>query len=87
MRRLSAGGVPLLLMCYFLNAALSPLCCLPGRAEAVAATPSRSPHQPSLEHSKRLTGNYESFFMVPVCVCVWLCRPSVWNGVYSLSTG
>lgn len=25
--------------------------------------------------------------MVPVCVCVWLCRPSVWNGVYSLSTG
>nr|CAG4644852.1 EOG090X07KO [Leptodora kindtii] len=54
MRRLSAGGVPLLLMCYFLSAALCPFS-LPGRAEAVSATST----PPQADHNSRrnkLTG-------------------------------
>nr|CAG4650213.1 EOG090X07KO [Sida crystallina] len=63
MRRLSAGGVPLLLTCYLLSAALGPSCCLSGPGGAQAVQTPASPHpgqqqqpQPSLQHSKKLTG-------------------------------
>jgi hypothetical protein len=58
MRRLSAGGVPLLLMCYFLSAALCPFCCLPGRAEAAQPTSRQSSSADQLQHSKKLTGKW-----------------------------
>ena len=58
MRRLSAGGVPLLLMCYFLSAALCPFCRLPGRAEAAQPTSRQSSSADQLQHSKKLTGKW-----------------------------